>query len=79
MPETVLLRGRQRELAELDALVERARSGRPFLVGLALVGLLTEVAGDGALLCVVDDAQWLDDASARAMAFAARTPPATSP
>jgi len=43
-----------------------------FLVGLAGLSLLSEVAGERPLVCVVDDAQWLDRASAQALGFAAR-------
>lgn len=43
-----------------------------FLVGLATLSLLAELAEDRPLLVVVDDAQWVDEASAAALLFAAR-------
>lgn len=43
-----------------------------FLVSLAVLSLLSEVAGDEPLVCVVDDHQWLDRASAQALGFVAR-------
>jgi len=43
-----------------------------FLLGLAVLSLLSGVAGERPLICLVDDAQWLDRASAQTLGFAAR-------
>jgi DNA-binding NarL/FixJ family response regulator len=42
------------------------------LVGLGLLNLLSILSAKRAVLCVIDDAQWLDTPSAQAIAFAAR-------
>jgi DNA-binding CsgD family transcriptional regulator len=43
-----------------------------FLVGLAVLGLLAESAAEHPLICVIDDAHWLDRASRHVLGFAAR-------
>ena len=47
-------------------------SVEPFLVGVATLSLLTSAAEEGPVLCIVDDAHWLDPASAGALLFCAR-------
>ena len=43
-----------------------------FLVGLAVLSLMSEVATERPLVCMIDDGQWLDHASAQALGFVAR-------
>src|SRR5262249_43903892 len=44
----------------------------PFLLGLAVLNRLADAAADRRVLCVVEDAQWLDRATAQTLAFVAR-------
>jgi DNA-binding CsgD family transcriptional regulator len=66
------LPGPQREALATAFGLSSGEAPDRFLVGLAALGLLSEVAHEEPLLCFVDDAQWLDRASAQTLAFVAR-------
>jgi DNA-binding CsgD family transcriptional regulator/tetratricopeptide (TPR) repeat protein len=62
----------QRHALEITFGLSEGPAPDRFFVGLAVLGLLSEAAQERPLLCVIDDAQWLDRASAQALAFVAR-------
>ena len=51
---------------------EEGATVEPFLVGVATLSILTSAAEENAVLCVVDDAHWLDAATAGALLFCAQ-------
>ncbi|SOD98763.1 regulatory protein, luxR family [Blastococcus haudaquaticus] len=59
-------------LRSVFGLRDRETAPDRFVVGLAVLTLLSDAAAEKPLICLVDDAQWLDRASVQAMAFAAR-------
>src|SRR5262245_35989566 len=62
----------QRAAFEVALGLSAGRPPSPYLVGLAVLSLFSEAAEEQPLLCVVDDAQWLDGTSARVLSFVAR-------
>ena len=62
----------QRDALETAFSLSAGQAPDRFVVGLAVLGLLSEMARGRPLVCVVDDAHWLDHASAQALAFVAR-------
>jgi DNA-binding CsgD family transcriptional regulator len=66
------LPGPQRDALGVAFALTAGPPADPFRVGLAVLSLLGKVAAQCPLLCLVDDAQWLDRASARVLAFVAR-------
>jgi DNA-binding CsgD family transcriptional regulator len=66
------LPGPQREALEITFGMSPGRAPDRFLVGLAVLGAFADAAEARPLLCIVDDAQWLDQASAQTLAFVAR-------
>jgi DNA-binding NarL/FixJ family response regulator len=66
------LPGPQRDALAITFGLDAGPAPDRFLVSLATLNLLSEAAQDQPLLCVIDDAQWLDRASAQVLAFVAR-------
>src|ERR687885_473694 len=64
-PEAVRLYGRDAELTH-------AAGEHRFVVSVAVLSLLAEAAEERTVLCLIDAAHWLDDASAETLAFVAR-------
>src|SRR5580693_2294636 len=66
------LPGPQREALQTAFGLSPGPAPDRFLVGLAVLSLLSDAAEEQPLICLVDDQQWLDHASAQALGFAAR-------
>ncbi|WP_144120205.1 ATP-binding protein [Catellatospora sichuanensis] len=66
------LPGPQRDALSVAFGTQSGEAPGRFLVGLAVLSLLAGAAADQPLLCLIDDAQWLDAGSLQALAFVAR-------
>src|SRR4051794_24384875 len=62
----------QRQALETVSGLSAGGAPDPFLVGLAVLSLLSLAGDERPILCLIDDAQWLDRASALTLAFVAR-------
>jgi DNA-binding CsgD family transcriptional regulator len=72
LEELDMLPGPQRDALRITFGSHEGTVPDRFLVGLAVLSMLAEAAAERPLVCVVDDAQWLDQTSAQVLAFVAR-------
>lgn len=66
------LPGPQRDALAIALGLRAGPAADRFLVGLAVLGMMCEASADRPLLCVIDDAHWLDPATGQTLAFVAR-------
>jgi hypothetical protein len=62
----------QRDVLEASLGIAEGDTAVPFLIGVAVLSLLSDIAEEKPILCVIDDAHWLDGVSAMVIAFVAR-------
>ncbi|WP_280270150.1 AAA family ATPase, partial [Nocardia wallacei] len=62
----------QRDALETVFGMRTGTAPQPFLVGLAVLSLFSDASESGPVVCVIDDAQWMDQASAQVLGFVAR-------
>jgi len=62
----------QRRALDASLGLSGSAGATPFLLGLAVLTLLNDLSGSGPLICLIDDAHWLDPESAQVLAFVAR-------
>lgn len=72
LPHLAHLPGPQRDALGAAFGLTAGASADRFLVGLAVLSLLSRIAEERPLVCLVDDAQWLDRATAQVLGFVAR-------
>lgn len=72
LPQLQRLPAPQRSALRAAFGMERRRSDERFLVSVAVLTLLADAAEQAPLVCLIDDAHWLDEASAGALIFVAR-------
>ncbi|MBF6240145.1 AAA family ATPase [Nocardia otitidiscaviarum] len=72
LPHLDVLPDPQREALSCALGLRPLANPERFLVGLATLSLLAELATDAPVLCLIDDAQWLDQSSLDALLFTAR-------